>query len=75
MGHLTKNASGEMVFGPIVIYSLAYNTLKLITKKIGSFDKEQMAYFKQVIEEKQEASKEGADVFQYLKQAVVAKSL
>ena len=75
MGHLTKKESGEMVFGPIVIYSLAYNTLKLIEKKIGSFDKEEIEYFKQVMEEKQETSKQGADVFQYLKEAVVKKSL
>ncbi|MBT8356721.1 MAG: hypothetical protein HKO79_08615 [Desulfobacterales bacterium] len=75
MGHLTKKASGEMVFGPTVIYSLAYNTLKLIEKKIGSFDKGQMEYFKQVVEEKQENSKEEFDVFQYLKEAVIQKFL
>jgi len=74
IGHLTKKESGEMVFGPVVIYSLAYNTLKLIEKKIGSFNKEEMEYFKEVIEEKQEAPKEGPDVFQYLKKAVVKKS-
>ena len=75
IGHLTKKESGEIVFGPAVIYSLAYNTLKLIEKKIGSFNKGEMEYFKKVIAEKQEASKEGADVFQYLKEAVVKKSL
>ena len=75
VGQLTKKESGEIVFGPAVIYSLAYSTLKLIEKKIGSFDKAGMEYFKQVIEDKQEASKEGADVFQYLKEAVVKKSL
>ena len=75
IGYLTKKESGEIVFGPSVIYSLVYNTLKLIEKKIGSFDKEKMEYFKQVIAQKQEASKEGADVFQYLKEAVVRKSL
>jgi hypothetical protein len=74
IGHLTKKESGEIVFGPAVIYSLAYNTLKLIEKKIGSFNKGEMEYFKKVIAEKQEASKEGADVFQYLKEAVVEKS-
>jgi len=75
LGHLTKKESGEIVFGPAVIYSLAYNTLKLIEKKIGSFDKGEMEYFKQVIAGDQEASKEGADVFQYLKETVVRKSL
>jgi len=74
IGHLTKKESGEIVFGPAVIYSLAYNTLKLIEKKIGSFNKEEMDYFKKVIAGDQEASKEGADVFQYLKEAVVEKS-
>ncbi len=73
IGHLAKKESGEIVFGPAVIYSLAYNTLKLIEKKIGSFDKGEMEYFKQVVAENQEASKEGADVFQYLKEAVVRK--
>ena len=74
-GQLTRKDSGEMVFGPAIIYNLAFNSLKLIEKKIGSFDKGQMEYFKEVIEEKQEASKEGPDVFQYLKEAVVEKSL
>ena len=74
VGQLTKKESGEIVFGPAVIYSLAYSTLKLIEKKIGSFDKGGMEYFKEVIEEKQEASKEGADVFQYLKKAVIKES-
>ena len=68
IGYLIKKESGKIVFGPAVIYSLTYNTLKLIEKKIGSFDKGGMEYFNQVIAENQEASKEGADVFQYLKE-------
>ena len=75
MGQLTKKDSGEMVFGPVVIYSLAYNSLKLIEKKISSFDKEEMNYFKEVITENQETSKQDADVFQFLKEAVGKKSL
>ncbi len=75
IGISVKKESGEIVFGPAVIYSLAYNTLKLIEKKIGSFDKGEMEYFNQVIAKKQEASKEGADVFKYLKEVVVEKSL
>ena len=63
-----------MVFGPAIIYNLAFNSLKLIEKKIGSFDKGGMEYFKEVVEEKQKAPKEGPDVFQYLKKAVVKKS-
>jgi len=75
IGISVKKENGEILFGPAVIYSLAYNTLKLIEQKIGSFDKRAMEYFKQVVAENQEASKEGADVFQYLKKTVVEKSL
>jgi len=75
IGRLTKKENGEMVFGPAVIYNLAYNALKLIEKKISSFDKEEMEYFKQVANENHKPSKEGADVFQYLKEAVFKKSL
>jgi hypothetical protein len=34
IGDLTKKDSGEIVFGPIVVYSQAYNTLMLIDKPI-----------------------------------------
>lgn len=45
IGDLTKKESGEIVFGPIVIYSPAY-TLMLIDKPVGMFNKEKMEYFK-----------------------------
>ena len=75
IGDLTKKESGEIVFGPIVIYSLAYNTLMLIDKPVGMFNKEKMEYFKQVVKGNQEASKEGNEVFQYLKEAIIEKYL
>lgn len=75
MGRLTKKAGGERVFGPAVIYSLAHNTLKLIEKKLGSYNKGEMEYFRQVIAQNEDASKEGPDVFQYLKEAVIEKYL
>ncbi len=75
IGDLTKKESGEIMFGPIVIYSLAYNTLMLIDKPVGMFNKEKMEYFKQVVKGNQEASKEGDEVFQYLKEAVIEKCL
>jgi len=48
IGDLTKKESGEIVFGPIVIYSLAYNTLMFIDNPVGMFNKDKMEYFKQV---------------------------
>ena len=75
IGVSDKKENGEILFGPAVIYSLTYNTLKLIEKKIGSFNKTEMEYFKQIIGENQKVSKEGADVFQYLKEEVIRKSL
>ncbi len=71
IGALSKNESGEVMFGPIVIYSIIHNLLKLIDEKIGSFDKEKIEYLHQVAGGKKEASKEGPYVFQYLKEAVV----
>jgi hypothetical protein len=71
VGALTKKESGEIVFGPIVIYSIIHNTLKLIDQQISSFDKEKMEFVHRVSSEKEKADAEGSDVFQYLKEMSV----
>jgi hypothetical protein len=70
IGALTKKESGEIIFGPMVIYSIIHNTLKLIDQQIGSFDKGKMEFIHQVASGKEGADAEGPDVFQYLKEAV-----
>jgi len=73
IGALTKKESGEIIFGPMVIYSIIHNTLKLIDQQIGSFDKEKMEFVHQVASGKEKASAEGPDVFQYLKEMALLR--
>jgi len=71
LGSLKTKENNKTVFGPIVTYSMAQNTLKLIDTPIGSFDKEKMAFFRQVIDGRADAAMEGLPVFQYLKSSVL----
>jgi hypothetical protein len=71
IGALTKKESGEIIFGPMVIYSIIHNTIKLIDRQVSSFDKEKMEFVQQVASGKEKADAEGPDVFQYLKQLAV----
>ena len=66
-GTLVKKENGEEMFGPMVLYSMMHNTLKLIDRQIGSFDRESIEFFHHVAAGKEKASAEGSDVFQYLK--------
>ena len=66
IGELTPKAGGEVLYGPMIIYSLIHGTLKLIEEQISSFDKTKIELVQQVAAGKQKASIEGADVFQFL---------
>ena len=65
--------SGEVLYGPIVVYSLIENEIKLIDEQIASFDKGKIENFQSIFSGNQEASKQGAEVFAYLKEAVLKK--
>jgi hypothetical protein len=67
IGDLTPKAGGEVLYGPIIIYSQIHGTLKLIDEPISSFDKTGIEIFQQVAEGKQKAAAEGPDVFEHLK--------
>ena len=67
IGGLTKKDSGEDMFGPMVIYNMMHNTLKLIDQQIGGFDRKKIEFIHKVAADKEQASAEGPDVFQYLK--------
>ncbi|HUV77632.1 MAG TPA: hypothetical protein VMW06_06200 [Desulfobacterales bacterium] len=73
VGALTQKESGEDLFGPMVLYSMIHNTLKLIDEQIGGFDKGKIEFFQQVAGGMQKASAEGPDVFQYLKAAALKR--
>ena len=67
VGALTHRESGEVVFGPMVIYGIIHNSLKWIDRQVGSFDKEKVEFVHQVASGREKATAEGPEVFQYLK--------
>ncbi len=67
IGALSKKASGEVEFGPMVLYGIIHNAIRLIEQRIGSFDKGKIEYIQNVASGKEAPTTEGAEVFQYLK--------
>jgi len=70
IGKLTPGAGGEVLYGPIIIYSLIHGTLSLISDPIGSFDTAKIELVQQIAAGKQKAAIEGPDVIDNLKNAV-----
>ena len=75
IGKLTPKSGEEVLFGPIIIYSLIHGTLKAIEEQISSFDKTKIELIQQVATGKQKAAAEGAEVFEYLKNKVLQKKV
>jgi hypothetical protein len=75
IGDLTPKAGGEVLYGPIIIYSQIHGTLKLIDEPISSFDKTRIEIFQQVAEGKQKAAAEGPDVFEHLKKYLYSQQI
>jgi hypothetical protein len=73
IGALTEKEGGTLLYGPMVIYSLIDNSLKLVEKQISSLDKEKLDHIRQVALGNDKADLEGADVMGYLQQAVMKK--
>ena len=75
IGELTPKAGGEVMYGPMIIYSLIHGTLKLIEEQTSSLDKTRIELVQQVAAGKQKAAVEGPDVFEYLKNTVLKKKV
>jgi hypothetical protein len=73
IGNLTPKAGGEILYGPIITYSLIHGTLRLIDLQISSFDKPKIELFQQIAAGKQKADIEGPEVFEHLKKMVMEK--
>jgi hypothetical protein len=73
IGALTLKDGGEVLYGPIIIYSLIHGTLKLINEQISNFDKTKIELVQQAADGKQKADVEGSDVFEYIKNTVLKK--
>ncbi|MDL1967528.1 MAG: hypothetical protein LWW97_03020 [Deltaproteobacteria bacterium] len=74
MGALTKKESGEVMFGPVVIYSTTNNYLKLVDEQIGSLDKAKIELMHHIAVGKEDAPFEGPLVFQYMKEEVFKRN-
>lgn len=74
VGALTQKQNGEVLFGPMVLYSIIHNSLKLIETQTGSFDREKIEFFQKVASGKEPASSEGPLVFEYLKKTALLQS-
>jgi hypothetical protein len=70
-GKMHEDNKGEIFYGQIILYSLIKNELKLIEKKIGSYDKAGIELLNQTAKGNERASKEKFEVFDYLKNAVL----
>jgi len=74
-GGLTAKAGGEVLYGPMFIYSLIHGRLKLIDEQISSLDESKIELVQQVAAGKQKAAVEGADVFEHLKNTVLKEKI
>ncbi|MBW1727976.1 MAG: hypothetical protein JRJ62_10435 [Deltaproteobacteria bacterium] len=74
VGALSQKESGEVLFGPMVLYSMIHNSLKLIEQQTGSFDREKIEFIQKVAAGKEQASSEGPLVFHYLKKTALLQS-
>lgn len=75
IGELATAPGGDILYGPIIIYSLIHGTIKLIDERISSFDKTRIELVQQIAAGKQKASLEGPEIFAYLKDAVLKKKV
>jgi hypothetical protein len=71
-GALGRSAGGEQTYGPAVIYDRVHNALRFHGEPVRSDDPEGAKAFLQTAEGKREASKEGAEAFRALMDAVKA---
>ncbi|KPJ75627.1 MAG: hypothetical protein AMJ54_14435 [Deltaproteobacteria bacterium SG8_13] len=74
LGALEERESGELIFGPIVIYSRIDNRIRLIRSPVGSYDRPQLEHYRKVAAGDAAAPAEGEAVFRFLKDAVLQKS-
>jgi hypothetical protein len=72
-GKIYEGEKGEIFYGPIILYSLTKNELKLVEKKIGSYDKAGIEMLHQIAKGNEKANKDKFEVFEYLNTAVLQK--
>ncbi|MBW2412138.1 MAG: hypothetical protein JRF72_20250 [Deltaproteobacteria bacterium] len=71
LGAVAETSGADIRYGPAVILSRIDNSLSVIEEAISSLDSAKIEYFHQVAQGKEKPGIEGADVFNYLKNAVL----
>jgi hypothetical protein len=74
IGPSIKEPGSETLFGPIIIYSIIHNTIRLFDDKIGIREKEKIELLHMTASGREKASKEGSAVFEYLADSVLLKN-
>jgi hypothetical protein len=74
-GALSEKPAGEIIYGPIVLFSLVDNSLRLLSDEISNLDKTKIERFYQLAQGKEKLSSEGKEVFRYLKETVLKQQL
>jgi hypothetical protein len=72
-GRVDEGAAGEIRFGPIVIYGIIKNELRLVEETIGNRSRADLEWIEQVAAGKEPASLEGGRGFDWLMQQVAKK--
>ena len=75
LGPITEGPGGEIRFGPIVIYSLIHNRLCWIDQQVSQRDEAAIEAVHQVALGQEKPDREDADVFLFLKSAVIDRYL
>ena len=65
--------SGEVVYGPVAIYSLADNQLMLIDQPTGSFDREKMESYRNIVTGQEKPPFKDDDAIYFLKELVLKR--
>ena len=73
-GRLEKSEKGERLFGPMVLFDLMHNSLKMHPYAVKSADKAQMEHFKKIAKGEAKAELTDIQVVEKLKEMVLEKS-
>ena len=74
-GAVSEKAGGEVLYGPVVALSRVDNSLRMMNDQISNLDKPKIESFQRGVQGKGTADAEGADVFRYLKEAVLGSEV
>ncbi len=70
-GSESKNDTGQTLFGPVVMYSMVNNRLRIIEEEMNINDRDAIELYNRIASKEEEHTIEGTAVFQYLGDAAL----